>query len=59
MRNTSHDGHNRDEAAERSSLAEIVEANRDVIELVADGDDESAAIAQRLLEEAGIEGDRT
>jgi DNA-binding XRE family transcriptional regulator len=33
-------------------LAEVVEANRETIELVADGDDDSARMARNILAEA-------
>lgn len=40
------------QAVERPSVAEVVEENRETFELVADGDDEIAEIAQNIIDTA-------
>ena len=37
------------------SVAEVVEEHRETLELVAEGDDESARMAQNILDEANAE----
>lgn len=38
-------------------IAEVVETHRETLELVAEGDDESARMARNILNKAGVEDD--
>lgn len=40
------------QTVERESVVEVVEAHRDVFEMVAEGDDGAAELAQNILAEA-------